>query len=176
MAELSDAEIKTAEKRGAAARAYEPRAVAVHYDRNTKKVVIDLENGATFSFPAHLAQGLEDASDDDLSGVEILGSGFGLHWETLDVDFSVPGLVAGIFGTAAFMARKAGATKSEAKAFAARCNGMKGGRPRQEVAASVLTQKPALPMKGDRSTKEVAASLLARKTALPKRKKRQGIG
>ena len=54
-----------------------------------------------------------------------------LHWEKLDVDFSVPGLVAGIFGTARWMAARAGRASSPAKAAAARANGAKGGRPRK---------------------------------------------
>ncbi|WP_262423121.1 DUF2442 domain-containing protein [Brevundimonas denitrificans] len=94
-------------------------------------MIVDLENGCTFAFPPRLAQGLETASEDQLSGVEILGQGYGLHWEALDVDLSLPGLMAGIFGTKAWMARRAGQTKSLAKAAAARANGAKGGRPRK---------------------------------------------
>jgi hypothetical protein len=45
--------------------------------------------------------------------VELLGAGSGLHWEALDVDLSVPGLLAGLFGTKAYPARRAGsATRS----------------------------------------------------------------
>jgi hypothetical protein len=47
------------------------------------------------------------------------------------VDYSVPGLVAGIFGTARWMAARAGRAGSPAKAAAARANGAKGGRPRK---------------------------------------------
>ena len=35
--------------------------------------------------------------DEDLAQVEVLGSGYGLHWEALDADFTLPGL----FGTRA---------------------------------------------------------------------------
>lgn len=58
--------------------------------------------------------------------------GFGLHWEALDVDLSIPTLMAGSFGTKAWMrelARRAGSVTSPAKAAAARVNGAKGGRP-----------------------------------------------
>ena len=78
-------------------------------------------------------QGLETASDDELEAVEILGAGYGLHWEALDVDLSVPGLMAGLFGTKAYMARRAGQATSAAKAAAARENGRKGGRPRKQA-------------------------------------------
>jgi hypothetical protein len=133
MAELTDTEIDAALERGRAAHANEPRAVAARYDRSTGRVIVDLENGCTFAFPTHLAQGLEQASADQISAVEILGRGYGLHWEELDVDLSLPGLMAGIFGTRVWMARHAGRSTSSAKAAAARANGAKGGRPRKSV-------------------------------------------
>lgn len=131
MADLTDAAIDAALGRGRAAHANEPRAAAARYDRASGRVIVDLENGCTFAFPPRLAQGLEGASDDQLAAVEILGRGYGLHWEELDVDLSLPGLMAGIFGTKAWMARRAGQTTSVAKAAAARANGAKGGRPRK---------------------------------------------
>jgi hypothetical protein len=90
-----------------------------------------LTNGCSFTFPPRLAQGLETATDDQLAAVQILGHGYGLHWPALDTDISIPGLLAGIFGTKAHMARLAGGTRSPAKAAAARANGAKGGRPRK---------------------------------------------
>lgn len=133
MAELTDAAIDAALERGRAVRANEPRANAARYDHSSGRVIVDLENGCTFAFPPRLAQGLEAASDDQLSAVQILGQGYGLHWEELDVDLSLPGLMAGIFGTKAWMARRAGQSTSAAKAAAARANGAKGGRPRKSV-------------------------------------------
>jgi hypothetical protein len=135
MAELTDAEIDAALARGKTARATEPRAAKAHYDRKLGRVIVELTNGCTFAFPARLAQGLEAATDDQLAAVEILGHGYGLHWEALDADISIPGLLAGIFGTKAHMARLAGRTKSPAKAAAARANGAKGGRPRKAAHA-----------------------------------------
>lgn len=133
MAELTDAQLAEAEERGREAAASEPRASSAHYDAKSRRIVVDLTSGATFAFPPHLAQGLADATDAELAAVEILGDGYGLHWEELDVDFTVPGLLAGVFGTRSWMARHAGRTKSEAKAAAARANGSKGGRPRKLV-------------------------------------------
>jgi hypothetical protein len=76
---------------------------------------------------------LAQARDAELADIEILGSGHGLHWPALDADFTVPGLLMGVFGTRAWMAselaRRAGQAKSPAKAAAARANGRKGGRP-----------------------------------------------
>ncbi len=70
--------------------------------------------------PPHLVQGLEAATADQLARIEILGVGYGLHWEELDTDLSIPGLLAGLFDTKAFMARRAGQATSPAKAAAAR--------------------------------------------------------
>jgi Protein of unknown function (DUF2442) len=131
MAELTDAEIDAALERGKSLRTTEPRAAKARYDRAKGRLVLDLTNGCTFAFPARLAQGLEKATEEQLAKVEILGGGYGLHWEALDTDISVPGLLAGIFGTSAYMARLAGQSKSPAKAAASRANGAKGGRPRK---------------------------------------------
>lgn len=131
MSELTEGEIDAAERRGKLAQQWEPRATSASYDREGGRVVVELTNGATFAFPAHLAQGLEGGSDDELASVQILGNGYGLHWESLDVDLSIPGLLAGIFGTRSYMARRGGQATSTAKAAAARANGAKGGRPRK---------------------------------------------
>ncbi len=126
---LTDAEIDAATERGRIARLNEPRAAAARYDRRRGRVVVELTNGCTFTFPPRLAQGLETATEEQLAQVEILGAGYGLHWEALDADLSIPGLLAGLFGTKVYMARRAGQATSPAKAVAARANGAKGGRP-----------------------------------------------
>ena len=131
MAELTQEEFDRATERGRIADLTEPRAKSARYDRRAGRIVVNLTNGATFAFPARLIQGLEDASSDDIARVEVLGRGYGLHWEKQDIDISIPGLMAGIFGTRAHMARLAGQAKSPAKAAAARANGAKGGRPRK---------------------------------------------
>ena len=131
MAELTDAQIDAAAERGRIACSIEPRAASARYDAQAGRVIVDLTNGCTFAFPPALAQGLEGASPAQLAQVEILGAGYGLHWEALDADFTVPGLLAGVFGAKAYMARRAGQATSPAKAAAARSNGAKGGRPRK---------------------------------------------
>lgn len=135
MVEITDAQIDAALERGKVALETEPRAATARYDRQLDRVIVDLTNGCTFAFPPRIAQGLEAASADQLAEVEILGLGYGLHWEGLDVDLSLPGLMAGILGTKAYMARRAGQTTSQAKAAAARANGAKGGRPRKTANA-----------------------------------------
>jgi len=131
MAELTDPQIEAALDKGKALFEHEARAVCARLDRPSGRIVVDLSNGCSFSFPPHLGQGLETATEAQLATVEVLGAGYGLHWEELDVDLSVPGLMAGLFGTRSFMARQAGQSSSPAKAAAARSNGAKGGRPRK---------------------------------------------
>jgi hypothetical protein len=131
MAELTDTEIDAAVTKGKTLQKTEPRAAAVRYDARTHHVTVTLTNGCHFSFPPTLVQGLQSATPAQLSEAEILGAGYGLHWEALNVDISVPGLLAGVFGTASYMASLAGRTKTAAKAAASRSNGAKGGRPRK---------------------------------------------
>lgn len=133
MVDLTDIEIDTALERGRIAQQTEPRATAARYDKKNSRIIVDLTNGCTFAFPPRMAQGLEAATDEDLASVEILGAGYGLHWEALDTDFTVGGLLAGVFGTKAYMARRAGQATSPAKAAAARANGAKGGRPKKQA-------------------------------------------
>ncbi len=111
--------------------ATEPCAESVHYDETGNLIVIKLKSGAIFSFPPRLAEGLEDASPEQLADVWLPPSGSSIHWESLDVDFGIPELVAGIFGTKSWMAelgRKGGKVTSTAKTAAARTNGKKGTR------------------------------------------------
>jgi hypothetical protein len=134
MADLTDRRIDAALRRGARARLEEPRAASARYDRAADRVIVDMTNGSAFVFPPALAEGLTDATPDQLAGIDILGAGYGLHWEALDVDLSVPDLICGVFGTKAWLARRAGRSVSPAKAAAARTNGAKGGRPRKDAA------------------------------------------
>lgn len=134
MVELTHAEYERALERGRITALTEPHAKSARYDRRTGRIVLELTNGCLFAFPARLAQGLETATDEQLAEVEVLGIGYGLHWESLNEDHAVPALVSGIFGTRKYMAQLAGRATSEAKAAAARANGRKGGRPRKAVA------------------------------------------
>ena len=130
----SDAQIAAASARGQEQFDNEPRALAARFEAKSGRIVVELSNGATYAFPASLGQGLEAATEAQLAEVELNGVGFGLHWESLDVDLSIAGLLSGRFGNRAWMselARRAGSITSPAKAAAARANGAKGGRPRK---------------------------------------------
>ena len=133
--DISEAELDAADQRGREYMASAPLAVSARYDVETQRLVIELKNGSTFAVPASLVQGLADATDAQRGEIEVWGDGYALRWESLDLDFTVPGLVSGVFGTRRYMASLAGQRTSPAKAAAARANGAKGGRPRK-VAAS----------------------------------------
>lgn len=108
MTELADEEFAKAAVAGARLRWTEPRAAEAHYDPRAGTIVVALRNGSIFSFPALLGQGLENASAFELAQVNVDGDGYGLHWESLDVDLSVPGLLMGRFGSDKHMQRLAG--------------------------------------------------------------------
>ncbi len=94
-----DSQIAAARKAAAIANAAEPRALSANYDAQTGYVTIKLKSGAVYSFPSADVQGLSNAPDDAIAAIQITPSGDGLHWEALDVDFTVKGLLSGIFGT-----------------------------------------------------------------------------
>ncbi len=130
-AHWSDPQEQAALERGAEKLRFEPRAKSARYDRSVDRVVVELTSGASFAFPPRLVEGLADASGAALSAIEIEGVGFTLHWSEIDVDYSVGGLINGVFGTARWMAAQAGKAQSPKKAAASRANGRKGGRPRK---------------------------------------------
>lgn len=135
MVELTDRQLDAAEAAGGRVIESEPRAVSVKYDAKARRVAIELADGRAYAFPVGLVQDLHGVADSDLKHVEIDGLGLNLHWPALDVDLYVPALIAGVFGTKAWMtsalARLAGQSTSPAKAAASRANGAKGGRPRK---------------------------------------------
>ena len=104
MIELTEEEFAAANERGRSIAETEPHALAASFDRSTGRLVIELTNGATYTLPARQLQGFENASDEAIAAVEI-GSGYGLHWEELDADFTVGGLLAGRFGNERHMAQ-----------------------------------------------------------------------
>ena len=97
-------------------------------------VILKLSDGSRRAIPREDLQGLESGTAEQLSRIEIIGGGTGLHWPDLDADLHVPGLLRGIYGSKAWMAkigRAGGSARSAAKKRAARANGRLGGRPRK---------------------------------------------
>ena len=108
----------------------EPRARAARYDREGDLVLVELRSGYSVGIPRARIPGLDDAGAEDLSCVRLSPSGDGLHWDRLDVDASLTGLVVDGLKLREWAPRLLGQARSEAKARAARRNGLKGGRPR----------------------------------------------
>jgi Protein of unknown function (DUF2442) len=130
------AEIDRARVAGSSAAETEPRAVKAWYAADTERIFIELNTEIVMGFPYQRLQGLANATPKQLAEVEVTPAGYGLHWDSLDVDLGVPQLVAGLFGTKAWMTelgRHGGKSKSDAKAQASRDNGKRGGRPRKTV-------------------------------------------
>jgi len=122
-----------ASRAGKRAAKTEARASTVVYRPKEHALQMRLTNGAAITLPLELIPNLRRASPQDIRAVEILGQGGGLHWESLDLDISVPGLLSSVFAGPEWLAelgRIGGRKSSAAKAAAARRNGRKGGRPR----------------------------------------------
>jgi hypothetical protein len=112
-----------------------PKAISVHYDRKSGRVVVDLSSRLTLSFSPDDAQGLENAKLSQLDEIEITPSGFGIHFPKLDADLYVPALLEGLLGSRKWMASRlgqaGGQSTSAAKRSASRANGRLGGRPKK---------------------------------------------
>jgi hypothetical protein len=135
---ISREQFKAANARGAAAIARGPVARAARYDSRRGLVVITLEGGCEFSFPAALTEGLADAPRSKLAKIKVSPNGLGLHWPLLDADLHVPALIEGAFGSHRWMqqiGKLGGSSRSASKAKASRENGKRGGRPKESEAA-----------------------------------------
>lgn len=107
LTEPRDDELDQAIARGAVLSQTQISALTVRYDGASDAIVVELSDGKTLRIPRKKIEGLGQASESDVAAIEILGSGSGLHWHRLDVDLSVAGLAAGIFGTRSWMKRLA---------------------------------------------------------------------
>jgi hypothetical protein len=136
---------QAAKRRGQETVRNEPQAKSAYYDAPTDRLVIELKNGVIFQLPRPLVQGLADAAPEELDQVRLGTRGASLHWENLGLDFSLAGLLIGLFGTRTWMARlgqKGGRATSTSKATAARQNGKKGGRPANLGHAQASLEQP----------------------------------
>lgn len=111
----------------------EPRAHAVRYEAENALVLVELRGGYAFGFPPERVAGLENANAEQLSNIRISPSGDGLHWDHLDAHASLTGLMVDALNLREWAPRIMGQIRTEAKARAARANGLKGGRPRKSA-------------------------------------------
>lgn len=133
------AQLQVARRADAIDRAAGRRALSASYDRAKGRVMMELTNGNVFGFLAKSIPAIAHLSDDELSKVAVSPAGIGLHWNKLDIQLSVGGLLLDAIARKAAtseLARIAGKSRSSAKAAASRANGKKGGRPRKRPAVS----------------------------------------
>lgn len=71
--------------------AISPEPMAVRFDKDS--FWVDLEDGRTIGVPLAWFPRLRHATPEQLSKVEL--SSVGLHWEEIDEDISIAGLLAG---------------------------------------------------------------------------------
>lgn len=135
MTKITKERFDLATDRGERARKFGLVATAARFHPDSRSLVVSLANGVTVSLPVDMIEGLHGTRDDEIAHVEIEGGGTGLYWPALDFDTLVLPLIAGITGTEKWLAARlgamGGASKSEAKADAARRNGRRGGRPKR---------------------------------------------
>ena len=135
---ISHKEFLEATRRSKEMRATNPMAIAAHYNRKAKRVVISLSTKVEVMFNPADVQGLENAKPSQLEEIEITPSGFGLYFPELDEGINVLNLLEGTMGSRKWMAARLGAaggsSRSKPKAAAARANGALGGRPRKLAA------------------------------------------
>ena len=73
----------------------EPAALRVWVVERT--IYLELHDGRIVGFPADRFRILPQASNEQLTRVQIKLDGFALRWEELDEDIKLPGVVAGRF-------------------------------------------------------------------------------
>ena len=113
-------------------KALRARSAAVSRDGNTLVLTVRLVGGTSVAFPVSRVRGIRAArsrSADSVFDVKVEDRGASIVWPSLDIDFSVAGMLPEYLGitTVRAAARRAGSVRSPTKAAAARANGMKGG-------------------------------------------------
>jgi len=70
-----------------------PRAIDVKVTKDT--LTVELSDGRTISVPLQWYPRLVYATPEERKNWRLIGNGKGIHWEDLDEDISVEGLIAG---------------------------------------------------------------------------------
>ena len=155
---ITQKEFEEAKKRQDEFAAKNPRVKKAVFLPGKKRLLVTLDNNLELSFPPAMLQGLENATARELSNIEIQG-GYAIHFPAIDQDVYIPGLLAGMTGSAAWMASQMGViggrSRSETKVRSARLNGTKGGRPRKKTTPvrQVITRSTAAKTKAIATTK-----------------------
>jgi len=94
----TDRQIEAAKEQARRFESEERRVRRANWERKSDRVCLFLTNGVIVTIPRKQLQGLENAAASQLSRIEILGGGTGLHWPQLDVSHYVPGLLNNVLG------------------------------------------------------------------------------
>src|SRR5689334_17152424 len=97
------AQIPTARRRAERSRKSQPHAAEARYERAGRRLHLTLTNGAEIVVPVSLIPSLRAKADVDLADVTVGPAGVGLHWERLDEDLSVSGLLRFVVGSRALL-------------------------------------------------------------------------
>lgn len=73
---------------------HEPHAKSARFDRRSRRVLVEMDNGCLFAFPAKLVQGLEHATQEELADIELLGGGYALHWPRANANVRIESALA----------------------------------------------------------------------------------
>jgi len=109
-----DEAYEAATARGEEMMRMQPHAIAARYDRRLRRVVVRFSTGVDLTFAGRDVQGLEGATPEELSDLELSPLGQSLHFPRLDVDIHLPSLMAGITGSRAWMEARAAAAPRRA--------------------------------------------------------------
>ena len=104
------------------------RAVGAFYDPINELVMIETTRGFRWGIPNASIPAITTAPAEALVHLTLSPQGDGIHWDALDVQLSVPGLLVDALGVGTLareLARRGGQSTSGAKAEAARRNGAK---------------------------------------------------
>lgn len=76
------------------------RALSARYDHEAGQFVLVMDSGIEVRFRPSDVEGMQGAAPEDLERVEL--SPRGLHWDALDVDLTVDGILQGRLGRRAW--------------------------------------------------------------------------
>ncbi len=79
-----------------------PMALSAAYDRALDVIVLQIDNGRRLVIPREELQGLEKATEAQISQIEIF-NGLDIAWPQLDLDHYLPALMQGIYGSEEWM-------------------------------------------------------------------------
>jgi hypothetical protein len=77
----------------AAAAAVEPRASSVRYDTSRRTLVLQLRDGTFVAVPVSDCPALAGLEDEVIGAVRMTPSGYGLHWDSVDIHLAVPAVI-----------------------------------------------------------------------------------